>query len=104
MAYIEISPKAQDSHRRLQDWRRANEDGFVLNYRGPNGATLHRTLCSTHLGDTEWEAGRENWGSLGNSLKVVSRSRKDLEEWGRGRGAGRDRRSSGYRSCRSWPK
>jgi hypothetical protein len=81
MPYIVIEAKTANAHQRIQDWRRANQGGFLINYRGPGNAILHRSLCGSHLGDTEWQAGRKNWGSLGSNTKVLSARREELVQW-----------------------
>jgi len=87
MAIIEIQKGTPNAHRRVQEWRRANQDGFLLNYKSRNDATLHKSLCPKHLGDTEREEGRDNWGSFGNSTKVLSLNRNELEQWANDRQA-----------------
>lgn len=81
-----IKARSPNAHNRIQDVRRANPDGFLVNYRGPQSAMLHRAGYCPHFGDTEWEENINNWGSLGNSTKVFSEQRTDLEKWARSEG------------------
>ena len=76
----EFNREEPDAHEEFQDWRRANENGFIINVKSPADAMLHRTICP-HLGDSEWEAGRANWGSMGNTTKVCSSSPSELFKW-----------------------
>lgn len=76
----EFNREDPDAHAKLQQWRRSNTSGFIINVKGPTNAMLHRTICP-HLGDCEWEAGRANWGSLGNSVKVCSLWQNELLSW-----------------------
>jgi len=80
MHYVEIQAKSPNAHQRIQDWRRANQHGYIVNFRSSNDAVLHRCICQ-HLGDTEWEEGRNSWGSMGNTTKILSVSKDCLAEW-----------------------
>lgn len=84
MSITVINAGSPGAHQRIQDWRRTHPDGFLINYRSRNNATLHRSHCPTHFGDTEWEEGRDGWGTLGNSTKLLSNSSFQLVEWARG--------------------
>jgi hypothetical protein len=75
-----IEKKDPQAHEKVQNWRRGNQPGFVINLKTSRDATLHRTIC-VHLGDTEWEGGRKNWGTLGNKTKVCSRVKDELLRW-----------------------
>jgi hypothetical protein len=77
---IRIEKKELNAHRKVQDWRRRNQQGYVLNLKSPKQAILHCTICF-HLGDTEWEEGRTNWGSMGNSTKLCSTVKEELTLW-----------------------
>lgn len=81
MSVTEIKKGTPNAHDMVQEWRRENPGGFLLNYRGPGHTVLHRVGCSSHLGDTDWNAGRPNWGSLGNSTKLMSMNREELIMW-----------------------
>lgn len=76
-----IEKNSESAHRNVQNWRSENSEGYLIVYRSPYNAMLHRSLCLTHLGNTEWEEGRLNWGSLGNATKVCSQARGELTKW-----------------------
>ncbi len=78
---IEINKKDPQAHKKFQDWRRNNQNGFIINIKSPTNAMLHHTICM-HLGDTEWQATRINWGSMGNSTKICSEHKRELIQWG----------------------
>lgn len=71
----------QDVHRRVQTWRSENPLGYIINVRSARNAMIHRTMCIAHLGDTEWQEGRPNWGSLGNTTKICCSSKDELTNW-----------------------
>jgi hypothetical protein len=74
-----------DAHAKFQQWRRQHfEDGYFLNYKGPNNTMLHRSLC-WHHGDANWKR-NEEWGSLTAYKKVCSTDRGELEQWARNNG------------------
>ena len=78
-----IGAGSSDAHARIQVWRRAHPYGYLVNYRSRSNAMIHSSGYCPHLGDTEWEAGHKNWGSMGNSTKLLSESRAELEKWAR---------------------
>ena len=90
MSYIEVLRGTPDAHQRVQDWRRANLNGYILNVKSKSHVVLHKAACSSHFGDTEWQEGRRNWGSLGNNTKVLSTSKEDLVQWTKDRKADLD--------------
>ncbi len=69
-----------NAHEILQDWRNQNLQGYLINFKSYNNAVLHKTICK-HLGDTTWEAEKNNWGSMGNTDKVCSNNKIDLLGW-----------------------
>jgi hypothetical protein len=77
---VRIERHDPQAHQEVQEWRRKNQTGFLINLKSPNDAVLHCTICP-HLGDTEWEAGRKNWGSLGNKTKICSSLQTELTDW-----------------------
>ncbi|MGD9588816.1 MAG: nuclear transport factor 2 family protein [Pyrinomonadaceae bacterium] len=78
MKFIEGgSPHAHD---KLQNWRRVNPDGFVLNLRGRSNSYLHRASYCPHLGDALWVKS-DGWPEMGSTTKVVSTDRAMLVRW-----------------------
>ena len=76
-----IVKEETSAHELLQQWRRTNEDGFIVNLRSDNNIMLHRSGYCLHLGDNEWKEGRTGWGSLGNATKICSNNREQLVKW-----------------------
>ena len=71
-----------NAHAEFQQWRHQNyEGGYFLNYMGPSRIVLHRSACSGHFGDTDWERDREGWGSLTRNKKRCSTDKRELESW-----------------------
>ena len=70
---IEILKHEPSAHDRIQRWRSENQDGYIINVHSRNNAMIHHSLCIGHLGDTDWEEGRINWGSLGNTTKICNK-------------------------------
>jgi len=83
------------AHQKIQDWRRGNEQGFFINLHTKSEGILHRALCLSHFGDTEWEPPRPGWGSLGSTPKVCSPKKEELLSL--------DLRVKPCTSCQPWP-
>jgi len=81
MAITTIEARTAEAHKRIQDWRRKHPNGYLINYKSPNNAILHRSECPIHLGDTEWDADNSGLYSLGNKTKILSMSKEELIQW-----------------------
>jgi hypothetical protein len=66
----EFKKKELGMHDNFQAWRRKFPNGFVLNMHSLKIATLHKSECPIHFGDSSWTEGRKNWHSLGNKTKL----------------------------------
>jgi hypothetical protein len=69
------------AHARVQAWRAANEDAFILNLLTRTTAMLHRADCR-HFGGTWWED--DGTGGLAKKTKVCDLSPRVLREWAQG--------------------
>ncbi|PSB37495.1 HNH endonuclease [Aphanothece minutissima] len=73
----------ENAHELLQQWRKENQDGFMLNCRTASSGMLHRTKCP-HFGDEEWERDVKN--DLGQKLKVCAMNIATLRDWANSNG------------------
>ena len=78
-----------DAHGKFLRWRERSRGGYVISRRSPSDAMLHRTYCG------HFEHGDKS-ASLTRTMKVCSRSRRELEDWAREYVRGRLKRC---RSC-----
>jgi hypothetical protein len=87
MSWTEIRAKTPQAHDRIQQWRHANPSGFIVKVKNHSVGNLHRSDCRSHFGDTDWPEGRPNWGSLGNTTKILAHSVEDARAWAKQSGS-----------------
>ncbi len=75
-----ILANSEGAHERLQEWRRANPTGFLINVRSNTESYIHRAEYCPHLGDATWEGGA-GWPEMGTNTKVLSVDREALVRW-----------------------
>ena len=76
-----IEKRELNSYELFQQWRRMNEEGFIVNLRNNNNIMLHRSGYCPHMGDNEWKEGRIGWDSLGNATKICCNIKEQLVRW-----------------------